>query len=82
MGGMFGGSKAPDTSGQIREQQAENARLRQQAEDERRELAEQQAGRTSARRRGGSRMLLSDTRLVPEQGIVEQTLGSNKMGVM
>ena len=82
MGGMFGCGGAPDTSGQIREQQAENARLKQQAEDERRELAEQQAARTSARRRGGSRMLLSDTRLTPEQGIVEQTLGSNKMGVM
>jgi hypothetical protein len=82
MGGLFGGSKAPDTSGQIRAQQEENTRLRQQAEEERRELAEQQAARTSARRRGGSRMLLSDTRLVPEQGIVEQTLGSNKMGAM
>lgn len=81
MGGLFGGG-APDTSSQIREQQAENARLKQQAEDERRDLAEQQAARTSARRRGGSRMLLSDTRLTPEQGIVEQTLGSNKMGVM
>jgi hypothetical protein len=80
MGGLFGGGGAPDTSGQIREQQAENARLKQQAEDERRELAEQQAGRTAARRRGGARMLLSDMRLTPEQG-VEQTLGSKGMGV-
>jgi len=81
MGGVFGGGGAPDTSGQIRAQQEENARLKAQAEEERRELAEQQAARTSARRRGGSRMLLSDTRLVPEQGIVEQTLGSKGMGV-
>lgn len=79
MGGLVGGGGAPDTSGQIREQQAENERLRKQAEEERRELAEQQAGRMTARRRGGSRMLLSDTRLTPEQG-VQQTLGSTGMG--
>lgn len=79
MGGMFGGGGAPDMSGQIREQQAENERLRKQAEEERRDLAEQQAGRMTARRRGGARMLLSDTRLTPEEG-VKQTLGQTGMG--
>lgn len=80
MGSLFGGgSSAPDMSGQIRAQQEENARLKDQAEQERRDLAEQAAGRVSARRRGGSRMLLSDTRLTPEMG-VEQTLGAKGTG--
>jgi hypothetical protein len=79
MGGLFGGSKAPDTSGQMRAQQEENARLKEQAQEERRELAEQQAARATARRRGGSRMLLSDTRLTPEEG-VQQTFGASQIG--
>ena len=77
MGGLFGGS--PDTSGAERsaaETKAENEKMRAQAEDEKRELAKQNAARTKARVRGGSRMLLSDTRLTPETGI--QTLGSNE----
>ena len=81
MGGLFGGGGGPDMSGQMEAQRAENAALKQQAEDERRNLAEQAAGRVSARRRGGSRMLLADTRLTPETG-VEQTLGTNRgMGI-
>ena len=82
MGGIIGGgSSAPDMSGQIKAQQEENARLKEQADEERRQLAEQAAGRVASRRRGGSRMLLADTRLSPEMG-VEQTLGANKgMGV-
>ena len=79
MGSMFGGGGSPDMSGQIRAQQEENARLKDQAEQEKRDLAEQAAARVSSRRRGGSRMLLSDTRLTPEMG-VEQTLGSKGMG--
>lgn len=79
MGSMFGGGGGPDTSGQIAEQRAENARLKDQAEQEKRDLAEQAASRIAARRRGGSRMLLSDSRLTPEMG-VEQTLGSKGMG--
>jgi hypothetical protein len=80
MGGLIGGgSKGPDMSGQIRAQQEENARLKQQADDERRDLAEQAAGRVASRRRGGSRMLLADTRLTPETG-VEQTLGTKGIG--
>lgn len=77
MGGLFGGGGAPDMSGQIAAQREENTRLKEQADEERRQLAEQAAGRVSARRRGGSRMLLADTRLTPETG-VEQTLGANK----
>jgi hypothetical protein len=80
MGGLFGGGGGPDMSGQMEAQRAENARLKEQADEERRELAEQAAGRVAARRRGGSRMLLADTRLTPETG-VEQTLGSKGMGV-
>ena len=79
MGGLFGGG-GPDMSGQMNAQREENARLKEQADEERRELAEQAAGRVSARRRGGSRMLLADTRLNAETG-VQQTLGSNGMGV-
>jgi len=78
MGGLFGGS--PDTSGAERaaaETKAENDRIRAQAEAEQRDLAEQNSARAKARVRGGSRMLLSDTRLTPETGI--QTLGSNEM---
>jgi hypothetical protein len=80
MGGLFGGS--PDTSGAERaaaETKAENEKRRAQAEEEKRQLAEQNAARAKARVRGGSRMLLSDTRLTPETGI--QTLGSNEMKV-
>lgn len=80
MAGLFGGS--PDTSGAERaaaETKAENERIRAQAEEEKRQLAEQNAARAKARLRGGSRMLLSDTRLTPETGI--QTLGSNEMKV-
>lgn len=77
MSGLFGGK--PDNSAamaQIEEQRKENERLRTQAEAEQRDLAEQQAARTRTRTRGGSRMLLADTRLTPEMG-VEQTLGGN-----
>lgn len=80
MGGMF---KKPDTGPQeraIEEQRKENERLKVQAEEERRELGEQAASRRQARQRGGSRMLLSSARLLPEQGI--QTLGSSEIGRM
>ena len=77
MGSLFGGGGSPDMSGQINAQREENARLKEQADQEKRDLAEQAAARVAARRRGGSRMLLADTRLSPEMG-VEQTLGSNK----
>jgi microcystin degradation protein MlrC len=77
MSGVFGGK--PDNSAamaQIEEQRKENARLKEQAMAEQRDLAEQQAARTRTRTRGGSRMLLADTRLNPETGVME-TLGGN-----
>jgi hypothetical protein len=76
MGGLF---SKPDNSAayaQIEEQKKENARLKEQATAEQRDLAEQAAARTRSRVRGGSRMLLSDTRLNPETGLME-TLGGN-----
>ena len=79
MGGLF---SKPDNSAamaQIEEQKKENERLRMQAESEQKDLAAQQAARTRSRTRGGSRMLLADTRLNPEAGI-EQKLVSNGMG--
>jgi len=81
MGGLFGGK--PDTGPAERaaaETSKQTAEMRAQAEEEKRNLAEQAAARQRARLRGGSRMLLSDTRLTPETGI--QTLGSDKTGVM
>jgi hypothetical protein len=79
MGGLF---SKPDNSAamaQIEEQRKENERLKEQATAEQRDLAEQAAGRARSRTRGGARMLLSDTRLNPETGVME-TLGSNGMG--
>ena len=79
MGGMFGGGK-PDTSAaeaQLAQQRAETERMRQQAQDEKRDLQEQMAAKRRATSRGGKRMLLSDTRLNPEVGLDEEqnTLG-------
>jgi hypothetical protein len=76
MGGLF---SKPDNSAamaQIAEQKKENERLKEQATAEQRDLAEQAAARAKNRTRGGSRMLLSDTRLNPETGVME-TLGGN-----
>lgn len=78
MGGLVGGgdkgaSKA--AAAQLEQAKAETERMRQQAEQEKRDLAEQMAGKRMARARGGNRMLLSETRLNPEQGI-DETLGA------
>ena len=72
--------KKPDTSAaeaQIRAQQAETDRLRKQAEEDKRRLAEDLATKREARRRGGARALLAEERLNPETGI--ETLGSSGM---
>ena len=77
MGGIVGGSK-PDTSAmkaQLEQQRQETERLRTQAEQEKRDLAEQQASKRMARARGGSRLLLAEERLNPEAG-VDETLGT------
>jgi hypothetical protein len=63
---------------QIKMQEAENARMKAQVEEEKRLEAEKLAGRRSARLRGGSRQLLSEARLTPETGL-QQTLGSTEM---
>lgn len=74
---LLGG--APDTAAKAAQQQLEMQRqeaekMRVQAEEERRQFAEQMAGKQSARSRGGSRLLLSEARLNPETG-VDETLG-------
>jgi len=74
MGGIIGGAPKPDTSA-LQAQQKENERLRQQAEQEKRNLSEELAGKRRARTYGGSRTLLSESRLNPETG-VNETLGS------
>jgi microcystin degradation protein MlrC len=77
MGGIVGGGKA-DTSAmkaQLAQQQAETERMRTQAEQEKRDLAEQMAAKRMARAKGGSRLLLADERLNPEGG-VDETLGA------
>ena len=75
MSGIFGGG---DDGGAAKRQlemsRMENERMKMEAEEERRELAERAASRSSARLRGGSRILLSEARVSPEEGIT--TLGS------
>lgn len=76
MGGLFGGK--PDNSAaqrQLEESKRENERLRAQQEEERRELAEKAEARRRARLVGGSRMLLSEARVAPEEGVT--TLGAS-----
>lgn len=73
VGGGDGGAKA--ARAQLEQAKAETERMRKQAEEEKRDLAEQMAGKRMARARGGNRMLLSESRLNPEEG-VEETLGA------
>jgi len=81
MGGAFGGGK-PDTSAaeaQLAAQREETKRAREAAQAEKRDLQEQMASKQRARRGGGKRMLLSESRLTPETGLEEeQTLGTSK----
>lgn len=78
MGGLVGGK--PDTSAaeaQLAAQREETARMRQQAQEEKRDMQEQMVAKRRATSRGGKRMLLSDTRLNPESGLEDEqtTLG-------
>lgn len=74
-GGDNGASKAARQ--QLELQKAETEKLRAQAEQEKRDLAEQMAGKRMARARGGNRLLLAESRLNPEAGIDgEETLGA------
>jgi hypothetical protein len=78
MGGIIGGGGDKGASraaqAQLDAQRAETERMRKQAEEERRDLSAQQASSRLARARGGSRMLLSESRLNPEEGL-DETLG-------
>lgn len=75
MGGLIGGGDngAGAAREQLAQQQAETARLRTQAEAEKRDLGEQLASKRLARARGGARMLLSEARTSPEEGLSTQT---------
>lgn len=75
MSGLFGSKDNSAAERQIDESKKENERLRKQAEEERRQLAEQQAGQIRASSRGGNRALLSAARVNPEEGIT--TLGTS-----
>ena len=79
MGGLVGGGgdkgASRAASAQLEQAKAETERMRKQAEEEKRDLAEQMAGKRMARARGGNRMLLSESRLNPEEG-VDETLGA------
>lgn len=78
MGGIVGGGgdkgAARAAQAQLEASKAETERMRMQAEQEKRDLAEQVAAKRMARSRGGNRLLLSESRLNPEQG-VDETLG-------
>jgi len=75
MSGIFGGGGDNGAAKrQLEMSRMENERMKMEAEEERRELAERAASRASARLRGGSRMLLSEARVSPEEGVT--TLGS------
>lgn len=80
MSSVIGGktdSGAKEARAQLAMQQQETERLRAQAEQEKRDLAEQMAGKRMARARGGNRLLLAESRLNPESGIDgEETLGA------
>lgn len=79
MGGFVGGGGDKGATraaqAQLEQQRQETERLRLQAEQEKRDLAEQMASKRTARARGGSRLLLSESRLNPEEG-VDETLGA------
>jgi hypothetical protein len=66
MGGLIGGGgDGGAAKAQLAQQQRETERLRQQAEAEKRDMAEELSAKNKARQRGGARMLLSGT----EEGV-------------
>lgn len=78
MGSLIGGGDGGATraaKAQMEAQRLETEKFRKQAEEERRDLSAQQAAARTARARGGSRMLLSESRLNPEEGL-DETLGA------
>lgn len=73
MGGLLGGGGDGGAAAALAEQQKETARLRQQEMETRRDLGEELASKRLARARGGARMLLSEARTNPEEGLSSQT---------
>lgn len=75
MGGLIGGGDggAGAARQQLAMQQAETERLRKQEMETRRDLGEELASKRLARARGGARMLLSEARTNPEEGLSSQT---------
>lgn len=75
MGGLVGGGDggAGAAREQLAQQQAETARLRQQEMETKRSMGEELASKRLARARGGARMLLSEARTNPEEGLSSQT---------
>lgn len=71
--GGGGGAAAAAAQEQLKQSQAETEKLRQQTEAEKRDLSEQIASKRLARARGGQRMLLSESRLNPEEGVTSST---------
>jgi mevalonate kinase len=69
MGGIIGGGGDGGAGAALAQQKADTERLRKEAEAEKRDLNEQIASGRMARARGGARMLLSEERLNPEEGL-------------
>jgi len=90
MGGILGGGGGGGgNSAAIKQQEKdlemqrkENERLKAEAEAERRELGEQAAAKSKARRKGGFRMLLSQARMgaAKDEGM-QQKLGGDQQQV-
>lgn len=77
MGGIVGGGGDGGAGAALAQQKADTERLRKEAEAEKRDLNEQIASGRMARARGGARMLLSEQRLNPEEGLsATTTLGA------
>jgi len=71
--GGGGGAAAAAAQEQLKQSQADTEKMRVQAEQEKRDLSEQIASKRLARARGGSRLLLSESRLNPEEGLTPST---------
>lgn len=77
MGKLLGGGGDGGAGAALAQQKIETEKLRAQAEQEKRDLGEQLSSKRMARARGGARMLLSEARVNPEEGLATQdTLGA------
>ena len=73
MGGIIGGGGDGGAGAALAQQKADTESLRKDAEAEMSDLNEQIAYGRMARARGGARMLLSEERLNPEEGLGSST---------